>query len=404
MSRTTLATTVTPGTATAVVGARAAALVDVAADDPRADPLLEAIAEGGGLREILDALAAIGLNQLPSFGVVVDEERGLRALSRGTVRVEITAKVPLDGSALSGANLHTWREVAVPGARAWELHLERDAADPLVPLSHGIVDADRLAGTVQADEADAPAGAPEGLAAARAEPPAADAAPGTLIDAVPSAPSAPVPPMPVPPDPVAPLSDDPYAAEPGTEPWSGPPAGVAPAEPVGAPVEAGAGWDDGAVDDPYAADAPHAEQPYAGQPYDADLDEPYDDGGSTAATGAVPATAGRLVWDSGRVIEVDGPILIGRNPPDGVIIDGVEALPFRVPDPDAVLSRQHLEVRVSGTEVFLVDKKSRNFTTIVRPGEPAERLLPGVPTLIPPGTVVALADVASFTLEADDAR
>jgi hypothetical protein len=109
---------------------------------------------------------------------------------------------------------------------------------------------------------------------------------------------------------------------------------------------------------------------------------------------------GRLVFDTGRTVDLRRPVVIGRNPPEGASVDGEPALPFRVPDPEAVLSREHLEVRLHGWTVLLVDKRSRNFTTITRPGEEPERLLPGVPTEIQVGTAVLLADLATFVYEA----
>src|SRR5699024_7709902 len=88
--------------------------------------------------------------------IVVDEERGLRAITRGTVQLSVVAAVELDQSALSAANLVTWREIEVPAARTWELHLIDDAQaavdQDLVPLDHGIVDASRMAGEVRDGE------------------------------------------------------------------------------------------------------------------------------------------------------------------------------------------------------------------------------------------------------------
>ena len=326
---TTSAVTVAPGRATAIVGPQGVGLVDLPATDDRTRRLAAAFTDGGGLDEVLDVLADLGLRDLPSFGFVVAQERGIRAISRGDVRLRVTAKVDLDPGVLSGAGLVTWREVAVPAAQRVALVL----AD---------------AGTDTDDAAPLPAGA---------EVVPASAVHGQVDDDLPAEDDLPV------------QDEPPTEDEPSTE--------VA-----------------GALVTSITCPAAHPNRVEAETCWvcgEAILDR-------TVVTIGRP-DLGRLVFDGGRSVGLHRPVIIGRNPPDDAELDGEPATPFRVPDPEAILSRQHLEVRIDGWNVMLVDRKSRNFTTITRPGERTERLLPGIPAWCPPGSSVVLADLATFRYE-----
>jgi hypothetical protein len=107
---------------------------------------------------------------------------------------------------------------------------------------------------------------------------------------------------------------------------------------------------------------------------------------------------GVLRSTSGDVV-LDGPVLIGRKPPEGVVVDGEPARVVRVPDPDTVLSRTHVEIRLVDWQVQVVDRDSMNHTYVVLPGQGPVQLRPGEPYPIPIGTVVSLGDAAHFTYE-----
>lgn len=361
MSRTSLETRVAAGAATAVVGPHAAALVDVDADDPRADPLLAAIESGGGLTEILEALALIGFGDLPAFGVIVDTERGLRAFTRGTVRVHVEAAAPLDPSALSATNLETWREVLIPGARSWELVIEdaeRPADDPVreaVLFDRGIVDASRMLGVVRDADPDLDLDADIGTVTDE---------PHDEVDSE---------------DPADPVT----VPEPAVEADDGDPV-----VPEAAPVPSGP------MIDAVFCPAGHPSRP--GDPSCITCDAPIED--PTVHRIARPPIA-LLFWDSGLEMPLDGPVLIGRNPGPGEEIDGEAARPVRIADPDAVLSREHLEVRPNGWDVVLIDRGSRNFTVLERPDGEPERLEANVPVRAPMGAEVVLAESAVFRID-----
>lgn len=102
---------------------------------------------------------------------------------------------------------------------------------------------------------------------------------------------------------------------------------------------------------------------------------------------------GVLVFADGTRVELDRPLLIGRKPATGTLIGGEEARAIRRPNPDNVLSRTHLEVRLDGWEVAVLDRDSRNLTFVELPGQDPFQLDPSLgPVTIPPGTVVRLGE------------
>lgn len=108
---------------------------------------------------------------------------------------------------------------------------------------------------------------------------------------------------------------------------------------------------------------------------------------------------GRLRFDDGAVVELRQPVLIGRNPPSDAVLGSELAIPVRLPDREALISRSHVAVHLDGWHVKLVDQDSKNFTYITIPGQPKQRLVAGTPTTVPIGTVVVLGEAASFTFE-----
>jgi hypothetical protein len=102
---------------------------------------------------------------------------------------------------------------------------------------------------------------------------------------------------------------------------------------------------------------------------------------------------------AGEDIALDGPLLIGRKPTAGTLIEGEPARVVRLPDPDTVLSRTHLEVRLVDWQVQVVDRDSMNHTYVTVPGQAPTQLRPTEPYPIPVGTVVSLGDAVQLTYE-----
>lgn len=107
---------------------------------------------------------------------------------------------------------------------------------------------------------------------------------------------------------------------------------------------------------------------------------------------------GMLRFDDGTVVELDGSLLIGRKPSaDGMTLEGDPPRAVAVADPGKHLSRTHLEVRVAGWEVQVIDCGSTNLSVLTLPGEEPLQLVPGVAYPITPGTEVDLGEVTRFT-------
>ena len=70
-----------------------------------------------------------------------------------------------------------------------------------------------------------------------------------------------------------------------------------------------------------------------------------------------------------------------------------------VPSPQHDVSRSHLEVRLEGWHVLLVDLGATNSTTLRRNGQPEVRLRPYEPVLAGTGDVVDLGDGVELTFE-----
>lgn len=93
-----------------------------------------------------------------------------------------------------------------------------------------------------------------------------------------------------------------------------------------------------------------------------------------------------LHLDTGERVEVDEPLVVGRNPAD---MDGARSFP--IADDTQSVSKTHLVLRPAGQGVEVVDRHSTNGTAIVHDG--AERLLePDQPRLAVPGDTIRFGD------------
>ena len=106
----------------------------------------------------------------------------------------------------------------------------------------------------------------------------------------------------------------------------------------------------------------------------------------------------RLVFDSGLVIDVDRPQLIGRRPTAPPEADEIPNL-VTIPSPDSDISRAHTGVRIEGWEVLVEDAGSTNGTEVRLPAREAVRLREHEPLLVVPGTEVTLAGTVRFRVE-----
>lgn len=110
---------------------------------------------------------------------------------------------------------------------------------------------------------------------------------------------------------------------------------------------------------------------------------------------------GRIVFADGRIVTVDRPLLIGRAPKLEGVLSGEPPEMVVVASPLKEVSSTHLEIRLEGWQVLVVDRQSTNGTVITPPGRDPQRLRPAEPVPIVPGTGVNLADEVMFTFEVE---
>ena len=124
-------------------------------------------------------------------------------------------------------------------------------------------------------------------------------------------------------------------------------------------------------------------------------------GGLNPQAEVVPRPSlGRVVLSTGDVVELEQPLVLGRYPQAHVVTAQAQAPRLvTVPSPSQDISRSHLEVRLEGWNVLLVDLTTVHGTTLLRPGQPPRRLHPQEPTLVMSGDVADLGDGVRLTFE-----
>ncbi|MGN6694810.1 MAG: FHA domain-containing protein [Aquihabitans sp.] len=117
---------------------------------------------------------------------------------------------------------------------------------------------------------------------------------------------------------------------------------------------------------------------------------------------AVPRpVVARLVFESGLVVDVDRPQLIGRRPMAPAEADDLPNL-VTIPSPDGDISRAHTAIRLEGWDVLVEDLGSTNGTEVRLPGAEPVRLREHEPVLAVVGTQVVLAGTVRFTIQAPE--
>ena len=106
---------------------------------------------------------------------------------------------------------------------------------------------------------------------------------------------------------------------------------------------------------------------------------------------------GRVEVSTGESIDLSVPIVVGRFPQAQTTSSPIAQRLVTVPSPSQDISRSHLEVRLDGWHVLLVDLDTVNGTTLLRAGQHPRRLHPLEPTLVADGDVVDLGDGVTLT-------
>jgi len=108
---------------------------------------------------------------------------------------------------------------------------------------------------------------------------------------------------------------------------------------------------------------------------------------------------GVLRFSNGIEVALDRPVIIGRAPKaERVSAREIPQL-VTLPSPDKDISRNHVEVKLDGWHVIVVDMGSTNGTVVTLPGQPPERLRGQEEQPISPGTVVTIAEESTFVYE-----
>ena len=106
---------------------------------------------------------------------------------------------------------------------------------------------------------------------------------------------------------------------------------------------------------------------------------------------------GRIVLSTGREVELDRSVVIGRRPRAVRVTGGILPHLIAVDSPQQDISRSHVEIRTEGDAVLVVDLDTTNGTVLIREGAPPVRLHPGEPSIVIDGDVIDLGDDVTVT-------
>ncbi|NMR30335.1 FHA domain-containing protein [Crystallibacter degradans] len=108
---------------------------------------------------------------------------------------------------------------------------------------------------------------------------------------------------------------------------------------------------------------------------------------------------GRMRLSTGEVIELDRPVIVGRQPSASRVQGNGMPRLVQVRSVSGDISRSHLEVRLEGWHVMLCDLKATNGTMLIRGGQPPRRLGQGESTILLDGDIADLGDGISLRFE-----
>lgn len=108
---------------------------------------------------------------------------------------------------------------------------------------------------------------------------------------------------------------------------------------------------------------------------------------------------GQMRVSTGEVIDLDRSLIIGRQPSVARVHgDGMPKL-VQVRSQAGDISRSHVEVRLEGWDVILVDLKATNGTVLVRVGQAPRRLGQGEQAMLLDGDIAELGEDVSLRFE-----
>lgn len=108
---------------------------------------------------------------------------------------------------------------------------------------------------------------------------------------------------------------------------------------------------------------------------------------------------GRMHISTGEILDLDHSLIIGRQPSVSRVMGaGVPRL-VQVQSASGDISRSHVEVRLDGWDVLLIDLKATNGTVLVREGQAPRRLGQGEQAILLDGDIAELGDGVSLLFE-----
>jgi hypothetical protein len=110
---------------------------------------------------------------------------------------------------------------------------------------------------------------------------------------------------------------------------------------------------------------------------------------------------GVLIFDNGDRVEIDRPVVLGRDPKPVSSPDPETPVLHAVASATGQVSRTHAEIRADGWDVVLTDLDAMNGTAVTLPGASPMAIEPGVPTVITPGARVDLGGESGFVFEVE---
>ena len=108
---------------------------------------------------------------------------------------------------------------------------------------------------------------------------------------------------------------------------------------------------------------------------------------------------GRMRVSTGDVVELDRPVIVGRQPSANRVQGSVMPRLVPVHSASGDISRSHVEVRLEGWHVILADLKSTNGTVLLRGRQGPRRLGHGEAVMLLDGDIADLGDGISLRFE-----
>ncbi|HET9998476.1 MAG TPA: FHA domain-containing protein [Nocardioides sp.] len=336
-------------------------------------PALWALVDAGaGFDEVLDALIADGLRDLPGFVLVSEADGETKVVLRGAATAVFTTSG--ETVTVEGSSVTTWAERSLSDVQTMRIDVADGPDGPDLVIRDGLV---RISRTDRPAYLDAGGATDDGevtdegfeVIGGDDVAPDVNVMDETALHPGPVPLSEPVPePVPEPepePEPEVgaetPLTDDPPTNP--QEPADGSHDGLTQA----------ANWGSG--------EAARSQPGIPGQP---------------PAPLVLAQPVARLTFSSGEVVEVDRAVIVGRAPEARRFTSTEQPRLVTVPSPNQEISSTHLEIRPgAGADhgsAVATDLGSTNGTVLQQPGLPAEDLRPGIAVQLVPGAIIDLGD------------